>query len=68
MRVEQRQGCIVTKAAEDSRRWWMHQAKNRQYIIDVIGRRIQQLEADYDLVEAELRQRVEACTCHKDGN
>lgn len=43
----------------DSRRWWKNLAQYRQGIIDAI-------RADYDLVEAELKQLVaerESCTC-----
>lgn len=56
----------MSKYPQGSLAWWRQLASRRQYIIDVISRRVKELEADYDLVEAELRQRIESCTCQKD--
>lgn len=58
----------MSKYPEGSLVWWKQLASKRQYIIDVISRRVKELEADYDLVEAELRQRIETCTCNQDVN
>ncbi|MGG5172682.1 hypothetical protein ACQR35_10955 [Pseudarthrobacter sp. J1738] len=53
---------------EDSRAWWKQRARQKDFVIKAMDYRIKQLEADYDLIESELRDRVETCTCMKDVN
>lgn len=50
----------------DSRAWWKKKALNRQNALTKITARLAEAEADYDTVEAELRQRINSCTCQRE--
>lgn len=45
----------MSKYQVDSRDYWRRLAAQRQFIINKLDTRIKELEADYDLVETELR-------------
>lgn len=54
--------------AEERPSYWRKLSKQRQYIISKLDIRITQLEADYDLVETELRELIETCKCERTGH
>lgn len=52
----------------DSRRYWRRIAIFKMKVEQRLIARITELETDYDLVEAELRQLINTCTCNKEVN